>query len=111
MISFFEDLKALNEFGNDENQADYSRMMLFFIIGTICLTLFIYFTEIEMTNPGLTIFAIFIVAVLASAGGFLTVHLGSDNADSFLEQYAIAGIMGTFAIGYMFDTMRRQSGG
>lgn len=107
--SFFSDLNDLNEFG-EGNEGEFSRFMFFFIIITILMCVFIYISGIEMANPGISILIVWGIVVFATMGGFLTITMGSSNADSFMAKTSLLWILTFIMIGYVFDTIRRSSG-
>lgn len=105
--NFFSELKDLNEFGEERNTRDFSRLIFFFLISTILISIFFYFSGVEVTNPGITMIVIGLVILLASAGGFLTFDSASDNVSTVMEQWGFAFIMIVFSFGYVFNTIRR----
>ena len=50
---------------------------------------FTYFTEMEISNPGLTLIIIWAIILLASFGGFLAFDSGSSNVNDKIEQFGI----------------------
>ena len=107
--NFFSDFASLSEFGEEGAEGDFSRLVIFFIIATTLLVVFTYFTEVELNNPGITIFLIFGIILLASAGGFLTFERGSSDLDNFMEQWSFALLSTFFMIAYFINYFRRTS--
>jgi len=104
--SFFADLITLSEFGEGE-EAEFSRIITFFLIATIIFGVIIYFSGVELTSPGIAIILIWGIVLFASAGGFLTVDLGSPNVNTFIEQYAFSFLFTITMINYFLTTIRR----
>ncbi len=107
ITSFFSDLKTLSEFGEGE-KAEFSRIVTFFLLTTIIFGLFIYFSGVELTSPGITIFLIWGITLFASAGGFLTFNSGSSNLNSSVEQYGFFFIFTIYMLNYFLTIIRRS---
>ncbi len=106
ITSFFEELTDLSEFG-EGNEAEYNRIVLFFVLVTILIGVFMFFSGIEITNPGWTILIIWLIVFLASAGGFLTFDSGVDNISPLFEQYAFFFILSFLVIGMGLNALRK----
>ena len=104
--SFFADLITLSEFGEGE-EAEFSRIVTFFLIATIIFGVIIYLSGGELTSPGIASILIWGIVLFASAGGFLTVDLGSPNVNTFIEQYAFSFLFTITMINYFLTTIRR----
>lgn len=108
ITSLFSDLKTIGDFGDDSNKAEFSRFMFFFIVLTILITMFHYFTSIDINNPGISIIIIWGICLLASIGGFLTFESGSNNISPWIEQYGFSLLMSLITINYFITTLRRE---
>ncbi len=108
ITSFFSDLKTLSEFG-EGNEGDFSRIITFFLLTTILFGVFIYFTGIELTSPGVTVILIWGITLFASAGGFLTFNSGSDNINSVIEQWGFLFIFTIYMVNYFLTVLRRAN--
>jgi hypothetical protein len=106
VTSFFSDLKDLSEWG-EGNEAEFSRIVFFFLITTICIGLFIYFSGVEISNPGLSGIIIWAIVLFASLGSFLTFDSGSSNIAPALEQYGFFLIYSLLICGYVLGLLRR----
>ena len=107
ITSFFADLKTLSEFG-EGNEAEFSRIVTFFLLTTIIFGVFIYFSGVELTSPGMTILLIWGIVLFASAGGFLTFDSGSDNVNTVIEQWGFFFIFTMYFINYFLTIIRRS---
>lgn len=105
--SFFEDFKDISEFG-DGNEGEFAKFVLFFFFATLAIGFVCFFTGAEIQSPAITTFIIWIIIVVASAGGFLSFNSGSDQVNSWLEQYGFALIFFFFFLGNFFNTIRRD---
>jgi hypothetical protein len=108
LTSIFEDLATIGEFGEGD-RAEFNRVMFFFIVMTILIGVFHYFTGIDVVNPGISLLVIMVIAWLVSLGGFLTVPIGSENAGTFWGQYAIAMLITMINLNYFFKTWREEN--
>lgn len=108
VTSFFEDLKDLSEFG-EGNEAEFSRYVFFFLLSTIFLGVFFYFTGFEINNPGISILLIWFIVFVASVSGFLSFESGSDNVTAKWEQYSFLMMFSLLSIGYLFNKWREES--
>jgi len=108
ITSFFHDITTLNEFG-DDNKAEFSRFIFFFLVITIIVGVFNYFFNVEYTSPGATIIIIYVITAIASVAGFLNVDLGGTNIDTtFMSQYGILIILSLMVLSYIMTTIRRN---
>lgn len=105
--SFFADLTTIGEFG-EGNEAEFSRLIVFFIIATIGIGVLTYFTGIELSTPGYAILIVWGLALFASAGGFLTFESASTHISSKLEQWGLFLIATVFLISYFLNNLRRE---
>ncbi len=108
ITSFFSDLKTIGEFG-EGNEAEFSRIVVFFILMTLGLGVLIYFTGIELASPGITIAIIWVIVLFASVGGFLTFESGSSNVNERIEQYGFFFILTLYVINYFLTIIRRAN--
>lgn len=106
LSSFFEDIKSLSEFGQG-NEAEFNRIVFFFLITTILVGVFMFFSGIELTNPGISLVIVWGISLLASIGGFLTFNSGSSNVSTPMQQYGIFFIFTTLLLGYGLSLIRR----
>lgn len=105
ITSFFSELKDLSEFGTG-NQAEYNRIVFFFLISTIILSVLIFFSGLEMNTPGISFFIIWGLALIASVGGFLTIDSGA-TMSAKIEQYGLVFTTAFFGVGYWLSIVRR----
>ncbi|GAG13039.1 unnamed protein product, partial [marine sediment metagenome] len=103
---FFSELKDLSEWGGG-NEAEFSRFIFFFLIVTIFIAVFTFFSGVELTSPGGSIILIWVLVMIASAAGFLTIQSGGDINTGFMEQYAFAFITTMYFIGFMLNKYRQ----
>ena len=108
ITSFFKDLTTLSEFG-EGNEAEFSRIVTFFLISTIIFGVFIYFSGVELTSPGVTILLIWGITLFASAGGFLTFTSGSSNVNPVIGQYGFFFIFTIYMINYFLTVIRKAN--
>jgi len=106
--SFFTGLTELSDFG-EGNEGEFSRFILFFLITTILLGAFMYFTGVEFASPGMSLGLIWIIVLLASAGNFLTFESGSGNISDFIEQWGFSIFMTFLVVGYFINSWRRAN--
>jgi hypothetical protein len=105
--SLFEELTTLEEFG-EGNQAVFSRMVLFFLVTTILIGVFTFFSGFEISSPGISVGLVWFVVLFASFGSFLTFDSGSDNVSSVMEKFGFFFILTLFVCGYMLNVIRRE---
>jgi|GEM_PF-4515684 len=108
--SAFSSMADWDSFGEDV-EGDASRIIFFFIFGTIIIGAINYFTGIGMTNPGQEIGIIAIVVIIASIAGFFEINFlaGIDVAwAAWFEKYTVALIVFLFAGGFILNDLRRR---
>ncbi|GAG13443.1 unnamed protein product, partial [marine sediment metagenome] len=108
IIGFFQELRTLNEFGEETNTRDFSRFVFFFLLTTILIGIFTYFSGFELQNPGISILIIVMIILFASAGGFLTFDSASSNVSGVMGQWGFFFIFLLLTLGYMLNTIRRH---
>jgi hypothetical protein len=110
ITSFFTDLKSLSEFGTG-NEAEFNRIVFFFLITTMLIGVFIYFSGIEMSNPGLALIIIWTLVLISSISGFLTYNVGATATThpvaTIFGQYGFFFIFTLFNAGYWLSLLRR----
>ena len=107
MDSFFDEIKNLSEFGDDATTRDFSRLVFFFLIATIGIGVFTYFSGYELQSPGSGIFIIFCLVLFASASGFLTLDysIGSGTSQT---QWGFFFMFLFLTLAYGMDIIRRN---
>lgn len=106
LTSIFSDLATMGEFG-EGNEREFNILMLFFIISTILIGIFHYFTGVDISGQSVSVWIIVAIAWLASFGGILTVPLNSTVlADTFFNKYAIAFIITLFGASFTIKSLR-----
>jgi len=109
ITSLFQDVKGISELG-DGVEGEFSRLVLFFLIFTILVGVFTYFSGVEMSNPGVSIILIWGIILFASAGNFFTynagTHLTGESA-SFLAQYGLLVAYTILTAGYVLGLLRK----
>jgi len=108
ITSFFTELRTLSEFG-EGNEREFSRYIFFFILATIFIAMFFYFSGFEISNPGSSVLIIWFIILVASLAGFLSFNSGSDNIDSVWEQYAFLLMFSLMSTGYMLNRWRKDN--
>lgn len=117
ITSFFSELADIGEFG-EGNEAEFSRYILFFLLLTIFIGVFTYFSSVELSSPGISLLILWIIIILASAGGFLSFDSGSsaigapftvgyENVPTLMEQYGFAFIFTELIIAQALSIGRR----
>lgn len=102
--SLFDDLKDLAEFG-EGNEAEFNRIVLFFLILTILIGVFTYFSGVELSTPGLSIIIIWGICLFASIGNFLTFNSGTISTP--MRRFGFFFIFTAILIGYGISIARR----
>lgn len=107
VTSLFADLTTMSDFG-EGNEAEYNRIVFFFLISTILIGVFVFFSGVELTNPGLTILILWGIVLIASIGGFLTYPSGNTtNSPLLFRQFGLFIILSLFVAGYFLGNIRR----
>jgi len=87
----------------------FSRFLLFFIVTSILIGVFFYFTDINAGNTIYGIIIVFVIAVIASIGGFFTIQLGATYAGvSWIEKYGLVLMLGFLTIAMTIKQIRRE---
>ncbi len=106
--SFFSDITSISEFG-EGNEGEFGRIVLFFVITTILLGVFTFFSGVELSSPGMSLLLIWLLVFAASVGGFLTFDSGSDNVNDSIEKFGFFVILTLFMLGYGLNILRREN--
>lgn len=106
VLSMVQDLTEYNGFGTDANEAEFSRLMFFFLMVTILVCLLTYFTQFEFSNQGASLYIIWGIIAIASLGGFFETPVYSPIIGN---KYHILIIYSFFMLGNIINYFRRQS--
>ncbi len=107
LTSFFKYARELNEFGNDNNRQEFSRVVFFFLMLAILMAFISITTGWDLiTTGGSLVFMNFII-VFGSYAGFLT--LSYTGINGWMDQYVVALITSLFTIGFIFNKMERRA--
>jgi hypothetical protein len=107
--NFIGELNDIGEFGYG-NEATFSRLIFFFIITTIIIGMFNFYTGLEIQSPGASIVIVFVIIFFASLGGFLTFdysHHVDPGIGSFIEQWGFAYLAGLSLINVLLWRKRQ----
>lgn len=107
IVSFFKYMRELNEFGNDANRQEYSRIVLFFLMLSIILGSICYTTGWDFSTAGGAMGLLTFLVILGSYGGFLTVSYTGGNA--WMDQYVVALITSLLTGGYILNKFAREA--
>ena len=110
ITSFFSDVKDLAEMG-EGSEAEFNRIVLFFLATTILIGVFMFFSGIELSNPGLSIVIIWCIILIASIGGFLSYNSGSlaygDTTPDIVSNYGFFFLFTMLGGAYFLSMIRR----
>ena len=124
--SFFNSLTNAGVWGTDVDRENYSRIVFFFIMLTVIMGAFIFFTGFEMNSPGLASIPLFFIFLFANYGGFISSNLPmrwcsrvvengmvtnnvTCGAMTFLNTWLVSIIAFMFTLGFILNTWRKQS--
>lgn len=110
LTSFFRELQHTGEFGEGD-QADFSRLMWFFLLTTIFVGIFTFFTGAEFTNPNALLIVILVIIFIASTAGIFTFPTGSSNINKIFGQYGIGIMLAEVVASIWIFNFRRASYG
>ncbi|GAG57372.1 unnamed protein product, partial [marine sediment metagenome] len=83
--------------------------IFFFLIVTILIGVFTYFSGVEISSPGIMILVIWFIVLVASIGGFLTFDSGSSNVNTVMEQFGFLFIYTLLVVSFFIHTIRRAN--
>lgn len=106
IYGFFKDLRTFNEFGGNQNEQEFSRIVWFFLIATIIIGVGSYFTGFDLQSPGMGIIAVSFLIVIGSAAGFFTI---SSPGPDWWDQWALGALICFVAWGWGLNELRRAS--
>ena len=107
LVSFFKYARELNEFGNDSNRQEFSRIVFFFLMLSIVMGYISYSTGWDFSTAGGAIGFMTFIIIFASYGGFLRISYTGTNA--WMDQYVVALITSLFAAGYILNKFARET--
>jgi len=109
--SFWQDLSDLDEFG-EGGEAEFSRIVWFFLIMTIVIGAATFFTGWETNSDGAAILIVTLIMVIGSLGGFFNLLDLNPNFTGawvvWVEKFTVPLIAVFFAIGWWFNDLRRK---
>jgi len=108
ITGIFGDFKEMSDFGEGV-EGEFSKFVIFFIIMTILIGAFFYFSGAEANSPGISLFIVFMVILIGTIGGFLTFDSGSDNVDSSIEKFGFLILFILYAGGYFMNLFGREN--
>ncbi|MBM3708293.1 MAG: hypothetical protein FJW69_08180 [Actinobacteria bacterium] len=91
-------------------EQEASRIIFFFLFGAIIIGAIIFFTGIEMSNPGQALLIAFVFVLAASLAGFFEIHSYkfAEIWAPWISKYSVALIFGLVISGWFFDYWRRS---
>lgn len=108
-------LRDWNDFGECDvyghcPEQEASRIIFFFLFSTILIGAIVFFTGIEMVNPGQALLLALALVLAGSLIGFFEIHSYSfvENWAPFIDKYTIAIIVGLVASGWILNDWRRS---
>lgn len=107
LMAFFKYAKNLNEFGDDTNRQEYSRIVLFFLMLSIIMGVICYNTGWDFSTAGGAMGFMTFIILIASYGGFLT--LSYTGVNGWMDQYVVALITSLFCGGYILNKFARET--
>jgi len=99
--AFFTHLRDIPQFGGEGGRAEYSRIVLFFLIFTILVGVLTSTTNWDLLTGGGGIGIMALGIIFASVAGFFTMNVTAGRSD-FLDQYSLALIVGLLYAGWYF---------
>ena len=107
IVAFFKYMRNLNEFGEDENRQEYSRIVFFFLMLSIIMGIISYTTGWDFSTAGGSIGFLTFLVWMASYGGFLT--LSYTGINGWMDQHVVAMITTLFALGFILNKFAREA--
>ena len=103
---FFSHLRDLDEFGDDEGRAEFSRIIMFFLILVVVLGIMTKTTGWDFSTQGGAILLLFPIILIASVAGFFTISYmpwagGDAILETWMQKYTIALISFFISGGYL----------
>lgn len=105
LSNFFSQMKNLPMWGSDSNHQEYTRLVSFFVILMILMAIFSYFTQYDAIYPGIGIFLVWAMILLANWGGWFVMNFGNSTllSNPGFQQWAIFIIASLFLAGYAIN--------
>jgi len=107
LVAFFKHARELNQFGNDDNRQEYSRIVFFFLMLSIIMGYISYNTGWDFSTAGGSMCFMTFLIIFASYGGFLTISY--TGANNWLDQYVVALITSLITGGYILNGFAREA--
>lgn len=107
ILAFFKYARNLNEFGNDNNRQEYSRIVFFFLMLSIILGFISYTTGWDFSTSGGSIVFLCFLIILGSYGGFLT--LSYTGVNGWMDKHVVALITSLFTAGYVLNKFAKET--
>lgn len=110
---FWTSFKDLEEFGEDTDRQEFTRIIGFFIVFFIVLATISYTTQMDLSSPGKNLLIFAPMVIIASYGGFLTINMFAPSntfvAREVLEQWYLGFIAFLISVGFVCHTWRKDS--
>jgi len=105
--TFFNNLRSLDEFGEEDGRQEYSKIVFIFLIIIVLWAFISYSTGWDFQSPGAVVIGLAILFWILSFTGFL--RLGNLTPWETTDTYIFATIFSLFAGGYILSTLDKQS--
>lgn len=110
--SLFNDIRSISDFGTG-TEGEFGRLVMFFLIMTMIIGVFTFFSGVELSNPGVSIILIWVIVFFASVGGFFTYTSGASNltagTTTWFATYGLLIVYTILTAGYIFSLFRRTA--
>lgn len=101
-------IRNLEQWGDESNRAEFSRVVGFFFFIAIILSMLSFFLQgWEMASPGANLFLLWIFFFFGSATGFL--ELSGLTTSAKFDKWFVFAIASLFTWGYVIGTLRRTT--
>ena len=105
IIDALNRIRNMDEFGEDDNRAEYSRIIAFFLLFTIILGIITYSTGWDMATSGGTILFGTMIIWIVSIVGFL--NLSNISRFSFIDKYYVALVTTFICFGWLINSVNK----
>jgi len=107
LISFFESLGDLPEWGDTHNRQEFSKVVFFFFIMILTIGVFTFFSGYELSSPGAALILVWAFVAFGAVSGIIEIE-GLTPYD-WWNQYVYFIIVSFLFFGFILNKIRRDN--
>jgi len=107
LISFFESLGDLSEWGDTHNRQEFSKITFFFFIMILTIGVFTFFSGYELSSPGAALILVWAFIAFGAVSGIIGIE--GLSPDDWWNKYVYFIIVSFLFFGFILNKIRRDN--